>query len=209
VDHRCCRENSQCATAWQLWAKQCPARVSLDPNSVKSTASARTPKQWHTWLSNATVSGKTTLMLQALGLRLDARLNRLRPHMAIGSFLAVRSISPAPRLTARRSFGIGTGSRSSRANDGPVPAPRWGAPAHHAHGLTSQKTYLSPASPILRWKILRNLTESDEIIRIIPGLSSCGVNAGPGPARIVSDPHRVGPSSFSGVNAIALRNEWS
>ena len=40
---------------------------SLARRSAKSTASARTPKQWHTSLSNVVAPGKTTLKLQALG----------------------------------------------------------------------------------------------------------------------------------------------
>ena len=44
-----------------------PAESSLAPRSVKSTASPRTPKQWHTSLSNAVARGKATLKLQELG----------------------------------------------------------------------------------------------------------------------------------------------
>ena len=103
MDNRCCRENSQCATAWQLWAKQCPARVTLDPGSVTSTASPRTPKQWHTRLSNAPAPGKTTLKLQALGLRRAARSERVVKLPGI--------FSPARRLNIlarRKSFIEGT-----------------------------------------------------------------------------------------------------
>ena len=39
----------RCAIAWPLWGKQCPQpESSFDSCCVNSTASPRTPKQWHT-----------------------------------------------------------------------------------------------------------------------------------------------------------------
>ena len=74
---------------------------SLALRSVKSTASARTPKQWHTCLSNATVSGKTTLMVQALGVSTPV----LYPPASPAIFEV-----PTGGITARRS--LETGSRN-------------------------------------------------------------------------------------------------